>query len=71
MGKSVPDSNEGDLLRLIRCYSIIRFLTTFKLAFETNGTHEGASMWLLHLLINKFAATILNACIALSARSHR
>lgn len=35
--------------------SIIGFLTTFKLACDTNNIHEGAAMWVVNYLLMKFA----------------
>lgn len=40
--------------------SIIGFLKNFKLACDTDGVHEGASMWLLHFVVNKTASAVVN-----------
>lgn len=44
--------------------SIIGFLEKFKLACETSGLHEGASMWLFNYFLNKTASTVLIACLS-------
>lgn len=47
--------------------SIIPFLSSFKLACDTNGIHEIAAMWLLHFFLEKQAAAVVNSRIALEA----
>lgn len=42
-----------------------------KMAYDTNGVHEGAAMWLFHLFMKKFASAILNACTCLKPRKKR
>lgn len=39
--------------------SIIGFLKSCKPACDTNGTHEGEAMWLLHSSMNKTASAVL------------
>lgn len=50
---------------------IIEFITTFKLASDTNGAHTGASFWLLPSLVKKMASTTLKYLIALSSKAQK
>lgn len=47
---------------------IIDLLSSLKLACETNGIHESATLWLLHFFIKKQAAFALNSRIALKSK---
>lgn len=40
---------------------ILGFLKNFKLAYDTNSIHEGATVWLSYFLMNKSASAVLNA----------
>lgn len=45
--------------------NILSSSQNFKSAADTNGTHEGATMWLLHQFMNKGAWAPPSACIGL------
>lgn len=50
--------------------SIIRFVSKFKLSYDTNSIHKGATRSNLYFFWEKPASAVLNSCIALSSKSN-
>lgn len=59
---------ETCIFALFDTISIMAFLSSLKLAFDTNGIQKGADMWILHFM-KKQAVTILDSRIALRFKS--
>lgn len=50
---------------------IISFLLSFRLACDTNGLNEGATVWLLHFFLERPSASTVSAPIALRSKSFK
>lgn len=50
--------------------SVLSFLSVLKLAFDTNGVHERAAVWLILLFMKLPTAVALNTGIVLKSKSH-
>lgn len=50
---------------------ILSFLSAFKLACDTKGSHKRAAMWFLHCFMKKLAAAALNTRISLPSMLYK
>lgn len=51
--------------------SVFGFLFAFQLAYDTNGVHEGASLWLLHFFLRCPITAALKAPFALRSKPRK
>lgn len=71
ISKTTPGPNENEHFDSSNPILTIGLLPILKLKCETNGIHEGAAMWLLHLFLQMSSAAALNSPIALLLESNR